>query len=188
MLLKHPLSVGLSESMKVFNELTPVIHISAHGSQEGVQFTTGESITWDELRLWLKPINKALNGMLLLCMSSCHGYSGIRMAMDLHDEADPFLALIGNGRTPTWPETAVAFTTLYHLLGNGHYLKNAVSAMYIASGNPEFYLQYATQSKQSYTDYLNNLNLITPVAAERVLEEQKSEHPAELKKWLHVES
>lgn len=173
------LSVGLAETMKVFVGLCPVIHISAHGSQDGIQLTDGEIVTWSELRRWLLPINKALNGLLLVCMSSCYGYAGIRMAMELQDQAYPYFALIGNSQTPTWPETAVAFTTFYHLFANGHLVGNAVSAMRTASGNQTFFLERAQASKEGYKNYLN-----TSAAADRLIHEQSEQHPEELGKWL----
>jgi hypothetical protein len=178
------LSIGLSDAMKAFVGLHPVVHISAHGFDNGIQFTNGEVIKWAELRQWLLPINKALNGLLLVCMSSCKGYAGIRMAMEVHDNNYPYFALIGNSEAPTWSETAVAFTTFYHLFSNGHMLDDAVTTMRAASGSQTFYVERAEQSKQAYLNFLKKLN--TPVAADRVIEEQNRQHPSELTKWLSL--
>ena len=70
----------------------------------------------------------------------------------------PYFAIIGNCDKPTWPETAVAFTTLYHLIANGRYLTDAVEAMRIASGNQSFFITTAEQSKQGYLEYIKNLD------------------------------
>lgn len=117
--LEAALRIGLPEEMAVWKGRLPVLHISAHGGTDGIQLSNKEIITWAELKELLKPINKAFNGALLVCMSSCHGYAGSRMAMH-PDESDlPFFALVGSGGTPTWSETAIAFATFYHLLGRG---------------------------------------------------------------------
>jgi hypothetical protein len=143
---------GLAAEMQANSGFTPTVHISAHGFDHGIQLISGENISWDALRELLLPLNKALNGNLLVCMSTSRGYSGQRMAM-VHEEGQhPFFALIGNGGEPTWPETAVAFTTFYHLLGNGHFLHDAVDAMRVASGNQKFWSVTADDARQGYLD------------------------------------
>ena len=145
--------VGLLESMNNFKNLIPVIHISAHGFSEGIQLSNHETITWDQLRMLLMPINQSVGNCLLLCMSSCKGYSACRMAMSLNDNQHPFFSMVGHVGTPVWAETAVAFTTLYHLLAKGLHVNDAVEAMKISSGNYGFVFTTATESQQTYIDY-----------------------------------
>ena len=111
-------------------------------------------IGWDELKELLNPINRTLAGRLIVCMSSCNGFSGIRMAMHPEDDVLPFFALIGCADKPTWAETAVGYTTLYHQLCIGEHIRNAESAMQIASGNTKFFLEYGADSRQYYLDQL----------------------------------
>ena len=153
------LRVGIAEAMQAFPGLVPLLHISAHGNEEGIGLSSGEHITWGELRELFKPINKALGGALLVCLSCCKGYSGVRMAMYPDDESAPYFALIGNFGSPTWGDTAVAYTTLYHLLAKGEYIVDAVPAMRLASGNEDFLLESSTQSKQAYLEYLQTIDV-----------------------------
>src|SRR4051812_4378573 len=53
------LGVGLTEEMQAHAGLLPIVHLSAHGDENGIQLSTGEVITWNELREYLRPINKA---------------------------------------------------------------------------------------------------------------------------------
>jgi hypothetical protein len=46
------------------------MHLSLHGDGEGIVFSSGERLTWAELKELLVPINRATSGNLLLCMSS----------------------------------------------------------------------------------------------------------------------
>lgn len=152
------LQTGLTEAMGAMPNSVPIIHISAHGFSEGIQLSSGEIIDWAALKVLLTPINKALNGNLIVCMSTCEGYSGSRMAMISEPDDFPFLALVGNGSKPTWPETAVAFSVFYHLLANNRYVTDAVDAMRVASGNDKFFVTTAAESRQSYLDFITELD------------------------------
>ena len=148
--------VGLLEAMKMFPNLFPVIHISAHGSADGLQLSNHEIITWDHLRSLLLPVNKAINNFLLLCMSSCEGYAACKMAMRLNETEHPFLSMVGHSGKPTWSDTAVAYTTLYHLIAKGEKVVDAVQAMKIASGNDGFLFTTAEESQRGFVEYYNN--------------------------------
>jgi hypothetical protein len=148
------IKLGLKQEMEIFKEQFPVLHISAHGYEEGIQLTSGEQLTWAQFRLLLHPVNQALNGNLIVCLSSCQGYSGTRMAMHLEDDGYPFFAIIANAETPLWSDTAVAYSTFYHLLAKGAFIMNAVEAMRVASGNSTFFVQTAEQSRLSYIEYI----------------------------------
>jgi hypothetical protein len=152
------LTVGLPEEMSSHSGLIPIVHISAHGDGDGIQLSSGEVIQWHELRELLKPINKALDGNLLVCMSCCEGYAGVRMAMHPGDPEHPYFALVGNMRSPTWSETAVAYATFYHLIAKGEYIPAAVAAMRMASGNDQFVLETSEQSQKAYVKYLEELD------------------------------
>jgi len=162
------LKIGMKEAMERLPGHIPLLHISAHGDGNGIQLSNGHNLTWRELGAHFRPINKALGGTLVVCMSSCEGYSGIQMAMDAVDPDLPFLALIGTPQKPTWSETAVAYATFYHQLSRGEHITSAVTAMQVASGNDTFWVQYGEDSRKSYIEYINNT--ITPAAAQTNLE------------------
>src|SRR5487761_2605701 len=48
---------GLSEAMNAEAGKQPILHISAHGSMDGIQLTDSSIVSWDELRELLKPVN-----------------------------------------------------------------------------------------------------------------------------------
>jgi hypothetical protein len=176
--------IGLHEAMEANPGLIPVLHISAHGDEGGIQLSSGEIVEWDQLRDLLIPVNKALDGSLLVCMSSCHGYAGIRMAMTASSTAEhPYYAIVGNGDSPTWPETAVAFAALYHLVANGHYLIDAVDAMRVASGNSHFYIDKAENVHRDYLEQVQSIDLDS-AAAELKAEDASTASSGELTKQL----
>lgn len=151
------LKIGLPEAMNIFQNLIPVLHISAHGDKEGIQLSSGQVLPWAILRKYLTPINEALKNNLLVCMSCCKGYSGTRMAMFPEDEGYPFYAIVANSEDPLWADTAVAYSSFYHLLAKGEYIVDAVNAMRVASGNNTFFVNTAEESRQGYLDYLSKL-------------------------------
>ena len=110
------------------------LHISAHGAEHGIGLTSGEVIEWEELGKLVRPLTEATEGNLLLCMSSCDGFSGIQMAMTL--DAEPFSVIVGPLGKPTYADTTVAYLALYHLIAKGCRLPEAVENMNRASGHP----------------------------------------------------
>ena len=127
----------LVERWKTVPHLSPIIHISMHGNEDGIQFTDGRFMEWARLRGALKHLTEALEGGLLICMSSCFGASGCRMAM--HSDADhPFWALVGHDGSASWTDAAVGYVTFYHLFFKGAPLKKCVDAMRTASGDSGF--------------------------------------------------
>ncbi len=162
------LRVGLPEAMKVFPGRYPVLHLSAHGSNAGIQLSSGQVIGWQDLRELLVPINQSLNGALLLCMSACEGYSACQMAMREDDSPHPYFVMVGNCGTPTWSDTAVAYLAFYHLLAKDRHIPDAVEAMSAASGDPNWLTESAEESKQGYIDYLKAQT--TPTEAQEHLE------------------
>ncbi len=163
------LKIGLSEAMNSLKGYIPILHISAHGDGEGIQLSDGHTMGWNTLREYLRPVNRALGGSLVVSMSSCEGYMGVRMAMYPEDPDLPYYALVGCGSKPTWAETAVAFATFYHQLCRGEHISVAVEAMCVASGNQQFWLEHAESSRQGYIEYINRTT--TPEVAQANLEQ-----------------
>jgi len=151
------LTIGLQEYLEKANALPPILHISSHGSIEGIQLTSGEVLEWYKLRDLIMPINKALNGNLILCMSSCKGFNACRMAMAEGDI--PFLGIIAHPGSPTWSDTAIAFASFYHLLAKGYYIQEAVEAMRIASGDKGFMEIRGKAAKEIYTKKIKELRM-----------------------------
>lgn len=153
------LRLGLPEAMKLHPDLTPVLHLSAHGSTDGIQLSSGETLSWQDLKALLIPINTSLGNMLVLCMSACDGYSACRMAKQEGDGPHPYFAMIGSYEKPTWADTAVAYSAFYHLVSKGRTLPDALLGMKAASGSDSWILETAEESKRSFIDYLSTHNL-----------------------------
>jgi len=156
---KAALTIGITDEMKRFSQLYPIIHISAHGSQDGLQLSNGENILWNELRDLLLPLNKALQGGLLLCMSSCEGFSACQMAMLFEPGDQPFWGIVGHKGKPGWADTAVAYATFYHLLIKGSSIADAVKAMGVAAGDAGFTEITAEQARLLFIEHVNQINL-----------------------------
>ena len=148
----HSLTYGLYEHVRKSDGLPPILHISSHGNKDGLLLTSNEIIEWIDLKKYMIPINKALNGNLILCLSSCEGFSGCKMAMT--EGEIPFLGLISHKGKPTWSDTSIGFATFYHLLAKGYSIPDAVIAMRKASGDDEFVEILASRVQQAYIENL----------------------------------
>jgi len=177
------LKIGLSEAMSEMPGFIPLLHVSAHGDTNGLQLSDGYLMSWQELKELLRPVNQALNGSLVVCISSCKGYSGIQMAMYPEEVDYPYFAIIGCGAEPTWGETAVGFATFYHHLWRGEHITAAVNAMCVASGNEAFFLEHAEWTRQTYIEYLNTVNPATAQAnLEDIVAREEPGYQEELKR------
>lgn len=178
------LKIGLKEAMEAYPGMFPILHVSAHGHQEGIELSSGELIDWSGLKELFRPVNEALNNNLLVCLSSCEGYSGVRMAMTLDNETYPYFAIVANGEKPLWSDTAVAYSTFYHLLAKGEFITTAVDAMCIASGNNNFFVRTAEDARKGYLEYINNIN--TEEIQQRLEENIAEEPPENLKNLMKL--
>lgn len=170
------LKIGVADEMQKLPNHIPILHISAHGNSDGIQLSDGHMLTWDQLKELLKPLNTALNNFLVVCMSSCEGYSGVRMAMS-SDESDlSYFALIGSSAKPTWSETAIGYATFYHHLSRGEHISQAVDAMKIASGNNLFFIEHAEETRKGFIEYLKSVDSQQAVDA---LESNAANEPVE---------
>jgi len=160
---KLSLTDGLQECLIQVDHLAPILHISSQGSSQGIQFTNEEVLEWNELRDLIMPINKACKGNLVLCISSCEGFSACKMALEESDI--PFLAVVGHSGKPTLSDTAIAFATFYHLIAKGYTLIDAEKAMKIASGDDGFGEILGVGAKQIYIEEIRKLRIQSLVEA-----------------------
>jgi hypothetical protein len=128
--------LACGEELKSQQADVPVLHISAHGNEKGIQLTNKEFLAWADLEKRLAELNEALHGQLILCMSSCEGARAWNMALNHNPRA--YSVLIGSEEKPTWSETAIGFAAFYHLLAVGKTVKGAVDGMNAACGRPIF--------------------------------------------------
>jgi hypothetical protein len=142
--------------MKEHPDRLPILHLSAHGGTTGLQLSDSDTLSWEDLRALVLPINEGLSGNLFVCMSACKGYSACQMAMQSDDGPHPYFAIIANHGTPTWSDTAVAYSAFYHLLAKGYQVVDAVEAMKAASGDLRWVSETAEEAKQGWLTYLKD--------------------------------
>lgn len=129
--------------------LRPILHLSMHGNDSGLGLTSGEFMSWEDLHTDLAPLLNAMNGGLLICMSSCFGLSGCRMAMNTTAD-QPFWALVGNSHSVDWSDAAVAYITFYHQFFKSTQLDDCVRIMGEAAGDQNFLHLPGHAVKQSW--------------------------------------
>lgn len=138
----------------------PVVHLSMHGSHDGVQLTDGTTISWDELRSILLPINAALPSGLMVTFSTCGGAAAIRMSMVTGNDDKPFYATVGSIDSVPWHEALVAYSVFYHHWFRGTSLADCVELMKAASGHSGFVVYSGPEVKKDYIDHLNKRKII----------------------------
>lgn len=145
------LSLALGEGAERFwhdcGRVPFAIHIVGHENNSGIGLTNGTFVSWQSLNQLLLPISQAV-GDLLLCLSACESFQGIQMAMNLG--ALPFSALIGSTDKPLYSETAIAYSTFYHLVSMGHSTLTALESMKVASGNHNFMICKGTEAQSAF--------------------------------------
>lgn len=161
--LEESLGTRLAEALSRF-EQPPILHLSMHGNDQGVALTNGEFLTWADLRKSLTPLTNAMEGGLLICMSSCFGGSGCRMAMH-EDEDYPFWALVGNSQSALWSDAAVAYITFYHLFFKGIPVEECVERMRSASGDGNFMMFSGHSVKANWASFMEGTRRASMVQA-----------------------
>jgi hypothetical protein len=127
----------------------PILHLSLHGNERGVALTDDTVFLWNQLKKELTPLNNKMEGSLLICMSSCFGAYGRRMARD-NSTDNPFYALVGSSNKVSWPDAAVAYVTFYHLLFKGISIDECVEKMKLASHNNDFGVWRGSEIKDTW--------------------------------------
>jgi hypothetical protein len=111
----------------------PLLHISVHGCEKGIQLSNGESITWGELGA---AIGTDLSDKLILCMSTCEGLRSWGMA--LMEDSPHYHVLVGTEKKPGWNDTKAGFPLFYQSLAHGKTIERALDSLKKVSGHPYF--------------------------------------------------
>ena len=101
----------------------PVIHFSAHGSDDGLELTDGDVFLWDQLKNRLNTFNQTIGYCLvddvfrqdiprtILCFSSCGAFN----AFPKSDKDNIlFQSVIGPKVDIGWCQALIAFSTFYY--------------------------------------------------------------------------
>lgn len=91
-------------TLQKFRELsrthTLLLHFVSHGNTNGIAIKGSNEalITWNELRDYLLKLNRELGGTLIINLTSCFGFEGVRM-VNAGDTDLPFYGIIGCEQT-----------------------------------------------------------------------------------------
>lgn len=118
----------------------PILHLSVHGSEEGIQLTNQEKLLWSKLAGYISPINNLINGGLGVCMSCCCGVHGIQMAEVIRRRNLPYKWLVGSFADVQLPDVALAYSVFYRRLHCGDYGddEDLIETVRAASGIDDF--------------------------------------------------
>jgi hypothetical protein len=94
--------------------LTPLLHISMHGNEDGLALTDGSLITPDELGSQFRRVKTCLNGRLITCLSACSGF--FPAAYACRGDVPFGMLLAAPVRPVSWDEAAVWFCVFYYRL------------------------------------------------------------------------
>ena len=87
-------------ALRRFRELskrkTLMLHFVSHGNENGIGIKNSAEplIQWDELRDYLLNLNAQLGGNLVINLTSCFGFEGVRMVKP-NEAQQPFYGIIG---------------------------------------------------------------------------------------------
>jgi len=96
---------------------SPVLHIEAHGSPEGIQVSSDEFLAWREFKTELTAINQISRLNLFVIIEACNGFDLLQI-IEVTDRA-PVRAVIGPDREVTADEIDRANIAFYRTLFNG---------------------------------------------------------------------
>jgi hypothetical protein len=129
--------------MTRLHRLKPILHIEAHGDEDGVSMASGEHVPWDQLRTSLTEVNVASGLHMTLLMAMCKGWYVSKLLHPLHQA--PAWAIIGPTVDVKAGEVADRTEAIYEsliLYGTG---SSFVSSLGLHAPNEErrFYMQLA---------------------------------------------
>ncbi|MCW5318435.1 hypothetical protein GTQ43_33380 [Nostoc sp. KVJ3] len=133
----------------------PIIHFSVHGCEQGIGLTNEELVSWNELRQLLIPLNREMQGGLLVCFSSCFGAYSCLMEFNNQIESS-FGTTVGHNEKVSWSNSAVAYISFYNRLFQGASIKDCVEAMRKATGDDNFEYFESQIVKQAYLADVSN--------------------------------
>lgn len=151
----------------------PILHLSMHGDEQGVTLTDGHPLEWELLGDVIDLMNDSSSAALLVCMSTCNGFSGVQMAQR---EKSPFLGLVGPTQDIKWTDTVGAFVAFYHhLQGKNGSVTSGVKAMNAVLAEELFKAAQGMAIQQQF---------VIQKALERTIEDETNAFRERLRKQL----
>ena len=143
-MLKISLTSKLIKECQNSGDKLPLLHLSMHGNEEGIELSNKDFVSWQELWELIAPLSNYMKGGLIICMSTCHGSYGSYMA-NFENHNLTYASLIGNISTTNWADAAVAYITFYHLYFKELSIDKCVETMKAASGDDGFRLHWGNE-------------------------------------------
>ena len=127
----------VEEAIDKFRKV-PILHLSTHGSEQGIQLTDQSRIPWPELADYLLDIHEYIGG-LGVCMSCCGGAHGTQMAEEMQKINIPYQWIAGSFSDIDLRDATLAYAILYRGLHRGvDDIDLLVEAIRVASGIADF--------------------------------------------------
>ena len=141
----------VEEAIYEFRKI-PILHLSMHGSEQGIQlanqYGTNDLISWFELAPYLHNIHKHLRDIhkyldgLGVCMSCCGGAHGIKMAEEMRKANIPYQWIAGSFSDIDLSGATLAYAIFYRRhhrgIDNLDALRNLILAIRVTSGIADF--------------------------------------------------
>ena len=126
------------EDINKFRKI-PILHLSTHGNEQGIQLTDQSRIPWPELADYLLDIHEYIGGGLGVCMSCCGGAHGTQMAEEIQKINIPYQWIAGSFSDIALRDATLAYAILYRGLHRGvDDIDLLVEAIRVASGIADF--------------------------------------------------
>jgi hypothetical protein len=97
----------------LYSKIGPIIHVEAHGDENGLRLRSREELKWEELIEHLCAINHGCGNNLLLTLAVCKGAHLTKIIKQTITGRAPFWALIGPAKEVTAGQVAKAFSEFY---------------------------------------------------------------------------
>lgn len=136
--------------------MLPVVHVEAHGWDNGLQLASGDLVSWTELKEWITPLNVAMRLGLLFVLAACKGATFTK-AIRLSDPA-PLWGISGPTQDVTAGRIEADFRAFYRALFDGCSTKDMLAALvhdapentYYATSAEEFFFRAWKGYKETY--------------------------------------
>ena len=98
-------------SQAAHQDVAPILHLELHGNQDGLGFTDGTFIAWNELAEDLRSINEVLKNHLVITMAVCDGAYILRTISPMRRA--PFFGIVGSFEESDGPVLRAGFRDFY---------------------------------------------------------------------------
>ncbi|MGB4848151.1 MAG: hypothetical protein WBP41_09555 [Saprospiraceae bacterium] len=164
----------------------PLIHFEMHGSSQGIGINNGEFVPWEEVAIYLRKINVAIQNNLFVSLATCYG-SYLLFSCD-PTKPSPFFGYIGPTEKIGNLELEADFTIFFQILLLELNFKTAIES--IDTDNTKIYkykfvncfdlfdLLVARINKANENPRIKNLRI------KRLVNEYKDKNPGESKNLI----